>query len=99
MTFAWIDRHRQESPDGGGDVALACEVLGVSRSGYYAWRRRRLATSPRELRRRELAGRIRAAHADSRGTYGSPRVTAELNGRGACACARTRSPSTCAKAA
>jgi putative transposase len=53
-----------------------CRVLGVSPSGYYAWLRR--PPSPRELEDRELTGRIQQIHADSRGTYGSPRVHAEL---------------------
>jgi putative transposase len=57
-------------------VAVACRVLGVSSSGYYAWRDR-----PASSRRRadlHLVEVIRAIHASSRGTYGSPRVHAEL---------------------
>lgn len=54
-----------------------CRVLGVSRSGWYAWSRR---TRPgdRELRDAELLARIREIHAASRETYGSPRVHARL---------------------
>ena len=53
-----------------------CRVLGVSTSGYYAWAGR----GPSARRRRDelLTGRIRAVHARSRGTYGSPRVHADL---------------------
>jgi transposase InsO family protein len=69
------------------DVALMCQVLGVSRAGYYASIER--PPSGRELRQRDLAGRIRAAHASSRGTYGSPRVTAELKGAGVIVCQNT----------
>ena len=53
-----------------------CQILQVSRSGYYAWVDR--PPSDRQKRRDELVEQIRAAHADSAGTYGSPRVHAEL---------------------
>jgi putative transposase len=58
------------------DVAVACRVLGVSRSGYYDWLGR-----PPPLRQEEntLLGRlIEKIHDDSRKTYGWPRVHAEL---------------------
>lgn len=54
-----------------------CRVLGVSRSGFYA-SRARARPSPREIRDAELLARIREIHAASRGTYGSPRVHAQL---------------------
>ena len=53
-------------------VALMCRVLGVSRSGLYAWSRR--GESARHASDAELSERIRAIHASSRSTYGSPRV-------------------------
>ena len=53
-----------------------CRVLGVSASGYYAWMGR--PASARAERDAELSDRIRAIHARSRGTYGVPRVHAEL---------------------
>ena len=62
-------------------VQVACRVLGVSESGYYAWRAR--PPSARAIRHAWLTDRIRAAHAASRGTYGARRVRAELAlGRG-----------------
>jgi hypothetical protein len=61
-------------------VNVMCEVLGVSRSGYYTWASR--AESARAAADRALAAEIRAAHAASRGRYGSPRVHAELRARG-----------------
>lgn len=61
-------------------VQVMCEVLGVSRSGYYAWASR--AESARAAADRALAAEIRAAHAASRGRYGSPRVHAELRTHG-----------------
>ena len=53
-----------------------CRVLGVSSSGYYAWAKR--APSARALSDAALIERIGAVHAASHGTYGSPRVHAEL---------------------
>jgi putative transposase len=57
-------------------ITTMCRVLGVSTSGYYAWASR----GPSGRRRRDelLTGRIRAVHARSRGSYGSPRVHADL---------------------
>jgi len=57
-----------------------CKVLEVSRSGYYAWRKRPEGATAQ--RRRRLLVMIRAIHAESRETYGSPRVHAELVARG-----------------
>jgi len=54
-----------------------CEALGVSRSGYYAACARARPTD-RENRDGELLEKIRAIHEASRGTYGSPRVHAQL---------------------
>jgi putative transposase len=61
-------------------VATMCRVLGVSPSGYYAWRRR--PPSARAQADAALSGRLRAIHARSRGTYGVPRVQAELTAQG-----------------
>jgi len=59
---------------------LLCQVLQVSRSGYYAWRLRR--PGPRQQRRAKLDAQIAAAYQAGRGTYGSPRVHRELAARG-----------------
>ena len=75
MKFAFIQEHEAEFP-----VSLVCEVLEVSRSGYYAWRDR--PESGRQARRAALADTIRQVHAESRGTYGSPRVHRELVAQG-----------------
>lgn len=61
-------------------VALMCRVLGVSRAGFYATRKR--AMSARARRDEELRTQIRAAHQQSRRTYGSPRIHAELRASG-----------------
>ena len=57
-------------------IATMCRVLGVSTSGYYAWQQRE--PSARARSNKALLERIRAIHAKSRETYGSPRVLAEL---------------------
>jgi transposase InsO family protein len=62
--------------DAGFRVKKCCEVLGVSSAGYYLAKTRPM--SPTMIRREWLTGLIREAHADSRGTYGSRRVHAEL---------------------
>jgi putative transposase len=61
-------------------IATVCRVLGVSPSGYYAWQSR-----PRSARAQAdaaLTGLITTIHTGSRGTYGAPRVHAELTARG-----------------
>ena len=58
------------------NVAVACRVLRVSRSGYYEWRDRPVSDRARE--NELLVKYIEQIHANSRGTYGSPRVHAEL---------------------
>jgi putative transposase len=57
-----------------------CRVLGVSESGFYAWRQR--APSARRQRDAELLVAIRASHARSDGTYGAPRVLEDLHEAG-----------------
>jgi len=61
-------------------LALLCRVLEVSRSGYYAWRHRRLSTRAQENARLEVA--IQAAHVRTRHTYGPERLQAELRDDG-----------------
>ena len=61
-------------------VRTMCRVLGVSPSGYYAWRER--APSPRALEDAVLTERIRAIHSASDGNYGSPNIHAELRDEG-----------------
>jgi len=57
-----------------------CELLGVSSSGYYAWIKRR--PSQRAETDVMLIAEIRVAHEASRGTYGAPRIHAELAAKG-----------------
>ena len=57
-------------------VATMCRVLGVSPSGYYAWRHRK--PSKRMLSNVQLTDAIRGLHQQSDGTYGAPRILADL---------------------
>jgi putative transposase len=75
VRFAFIARHAGEFT-----VDVMCQVLHVSRSGYYSWKRR--PVSAQAQRRSRLLEHIQAAHAESRKTYGSPRVHAELQAQG-----------------
>jgi putative transposase len=75
MRFALIDAAKEDFP-----VQRLCQVLGVSQSGYFAWRSR-----PASCHQREdlvLLAHIRSAFARSHGTYGSPRMTRELQDDG-----------------
>jgi putative transposase len=82
VRFAFIQQHTQEFP-----VDLMCEVLEVSRSGYYAWRNRPVSAQAR--RRDQLVARIQAVHTDSRQVYGSPRIHEELRAQGVACCQNT----------
>ena len=60
-----------------------CELLEVSRSGYYDWAARQAAgPGPGQLRLLDLAEKVLTAHQESDGVYGSPRITAELREAG-----------------
>ncbi|WP_431768793.1 IS3 family transposase [Salinibacter sp.] len=73
--FRFIKAHRAEFP-----ISAMCRVLGVSRSGYYAWQKRE--PSQRAQEDVILTDRIKQIHADSRGTYGRPRIRAALQAEG-----------------
>lgn len=57
-----------------------CDLLDVSRSGYYAWRGR--PPSEREMANRELYRKIKAVYDENRQVYGSPRIYHALKARG-----------------
>lgn len=75
MRYACIAAHRAEYP-----VRLMCRVLVVSRGGFYAWLER--APSRRAQTDARLRVAIRAIHAESRRSYGSPRIHRELRAQG-----------------
>ena len=82
MTFAWIDERKTEWP-----VAQMCRVLEVSRAGFYGWRSR--GPSATETRREALTEQVAQIHAEVKARYGSPRMHAELVGRGHECCENT----------
>ena len=75
MKFQFITQHQGVFP-----IRCMCEALEVSPSGYYAWRNRPECRRKREDRR--LILEIKTVHRQSRGTYGSPRVHADLAAMG-----------------
>lgn len=58
------------------NIQLACQTFGVSSSGYYAWKRR--GESLRERENQSLKQQIVIIHQQSQGTYGEPRIRAQL---------------------
>lgn len=76
MRFAFVHAEKACFP-----VATLCRVVGVTRQGYYAYTKRR----PRKggVSETSLRDRLRSLHAESRGTYGSPRLLAALRAEGA----------------
>jgi transposase InsO family protein len=77
-----------ELAEAGFPVSVTCRVLQVSRSGYYDWLGR--GPSCRELTDRDLLVTIRQVHRMSRGSYGAPRVHAELRLGMGISCGRKR---------
>ena len=71
MRFAFIEEHREVWP-----IAIQCDVLEVSRSGFYAWRGREPSATQR--RQESLTETIREIHTQSDRTYGASRVYREL---------------------
>src|SRR5215211_4517694 len=75
MRFTFIDAAKAEFP-----IQRLCQVLEVSQSGYFAWRSR--PASPRQREDLVLLAHIRSAFILSNETYGSPRMTRELQDEG-----------------
>jgi putative transposase len=75
MRFPFVDAEKAKYP-----VEVLCDVLGVSRSGFYAWKQQ--TPSARSRRRARLTLEIAAAHKKSKRRYGSPRVYRALRAKG-----------------
>ena len=75
MKFRFVAEHAQSWP-----VRTICRVLGVSASGYYAWRDR--PDSARTVANQQLLADLRRLHAHHHGRYGSPRMHAALRAEG-----------------
>lgn len=75
MKFGFIDAEKAHYP-----VLVLCEVLSVSRSGFYAWKKR--PPSRRALEDERLKCHVIAAFKESDRAYGSPRIQQELEAQG-----------------
>lgn len=75
MRYAWIEKHRDQF-----DIARMCRQFGVSRTGYYQWRKR--PTSPRARADSLLDAHVAAIHAQRRRRYGRPRILLDLREQG-----------------
>ena len=75
MKCGWIAVEKATYP-----VTVLCRCLEVTRSSYYAWAAR--GESRRTQVDQQLTRQLRVAHADSRGTYGRPRLHQVLRARG-----------------
>lgn len=75
MIFCFMQQHETEFP-----ISVMCDVLSVSRSGYYAWRHK--PASKRKQANAKLLEDIRSAHRNSREAYGSPRIYQALKEQG-----------------
>jgi HTH-like domain len=63
-------------------VKRLCRLLAVSRSGFYRWREGAGARAEHQRADQVLAAQIKKIHQESEGTYGRPRINAELAGEG-----------------
>jgi transposase-like protein len=63
-------------------VKRLCTILGITRSSFYYWRKTAAVRAARQAADAKLAARIRTVHRASDGTYGVPRITAELRENG-----------------
>lgn len=71
MKYAWIKDHLDSFP-----LSSMCKVLNVSRSGFYAFKKRK--PSSQAKRRNEIAKAVKDSHKDSKGTYGHRRVHSDV---------------------
>lgn len=86
MTFSWIQNNRPLWP-----TSTQCQVLQVTRAGYYAWSKRKASgkPSPQRERHHQLIRQVRLSYVRSRGRYGAPRIAEELNEQGITVCTNT----------
>ena len=82
MRYKYIREHREEF-----SIKHMCQILDVTRSGYYAWSPEQ--TGMRAVENQVLVEQIQAEFKMSRKTYGSPRIQASLQRQGV-ACGRHR---------
>ena len=82
MKYQFIEQHKQDF-----SIVVMCGVLGVSESGFYAWRKRPTCRHKREDA--HIAQKIRQVFERHQGRYGSPRIQSDLHDEGV-ACSRKR---------
>src|SRR5687767_11306926 len=82
MIYQFIEVEKAHFP-----ITLLCKTMGVSRSAFHQWR---TGPSPRDLDDAYLTNHIVDIHTESRGSYGSPRVHAELQLGRSVFCGRKR---------
>jgi transposase InsO family protein len=75
MKYQFIEQHKHEFP-----IIVMCNVLGISESGFYAWRKRPACQRTREDA--QLTQEIRHVFVTHQGRYGSPRIHRELKDQG-----------------
>jgi putative transposase len=75
MRYQFIEQQKHEFP-----IAVMCQVLEVSESGFYAWRKR--PTCQRQREDAQITQEIRQVFHDHQGRYGSPRIHRELSDQG-----------------
>jgi len=75
MKHLFIEQHKDEFP-----IVVMCHVLGISESGFYAWRKR--STCRRKREDAHLTQQIRQVFVTHQGRYGSPRILRELRDEG-----------------
>ena len=73
MTYELVETEKAHYP-----TTVLCRSLGISTSSFYDWRHRKVHPSLRSRSDAALTERIRKIHTQSRGTYGAPRIHAEL---------------------
>jgi putative transposase len=82
VRYLFIKEHQEQF-----SLSALCRVMQVCRGGFYAWRKR--GKSTRQLENESLTEQIKAAHEESRETYGSPRIFADFQEAGI-ACSEKR---------
>ena len=83
--FRFVEAEAAQFP-----VSLLCRVVGVTRQGFYAWKRR--PPSARELADRDLAERITQIYSESEEIYGAPRIYRSSSSATGSRSARSASP-------
>ena len=82
MRYLFIKEYQEQF-----SLSALCRVMAVCRGGFYAWRKR--DKSARQVQNEILTEQIKTAHKESKETYGSPRIFAELKEAGI-ACSQKR---------